>query len=114
MLEAEEGIGKHTSSRNSEVIHAGLYYPTGSLKARLCVAGRQALYIYLAERDVPHRRIGKILVAVHEGEIPTLERIRALGEANGAGDLVSRNPAYLGAVVADPFAQQLDEAFVIE
>ena len=89
VLEAEPGTGRHTSSRNSEVIHAGLYYPTGSLKARLCVAGRQALYTYLAERNVPHRRIGKLLVAVREGEIATLERIRALGEANGVGDLVS-------------------------
>lgn len=89
VLEGETGIGKHTSSRNSEVIHAGIYYPTGSLKARLCVAGRLALYRYLAERDVPHSRIGKVLVAVGEDEIPTLERIRKLGESNGVADLVA-------------------------
>jgi L-2-hydroxyglutarate oxidase LhgO len=89
VLEAEAGIGRHTSSRNSEVIHAGIYYPTGSLKARLCVAGRRALSAYLAERDLPHRRIGKVLVAVREGEIATLERLRRLAEANGVDDLVT-------------------------
>jgi L-2-hydroxyglutarate oxidase LhgO len=88
VLEAEAGIGHHTSSRNSEVIHAGLYYPTGSLKARLCVAGRLALYSYLVERSIPHRRIGKILVAVSESEIATLERIARLAESNGVTDLV--------------------------
>jgi L-2-hydroxyglutarate oxidase LhgO len=89
VLEAEADVGRHTSSRNSEVIHAGIYYPSGSLKARLCVAGKRALYTYLAERDVPHRRIGKILIAVHEGEIATLERLRRLAEESGVGDLVA-------------------------
>lgn len=88
VLEAEAGIGQHTTSRNSEVIHAGLYYPTGTLKARLCTTGRQALYAYLAERNVPHRRIGKLLVAVRETELATLERIARLAEANGVEDLV--------------------------
>ncbi len=60
ILEAESAFGTHTSARNSEVIHAGIYYPTGSLKARLCVAGRKALYGYCAERGVNHRRIGKV------------------------------------------------------
>src|SRR5271165_1867138 len=89
ILEALGAVGRHTSSRNSEVIHAGIYYPPGSLKARLCVAGKRALYEYLAERDVPHRRIGKLLVAVSEGEVATLERLRGFGEANGVGDLVA-------------------------
>lgn len=89
VLEGEVGVGRHTSSRNSEVIHAGIYYPSGSLKARLCVAGRQALYAYLAERNVPHRRIGKLLIAVHDSEIPTLERLTRMAEANGVGDLVA-------------------------
>src|SRR5271170_1817033 len=88
ILEAEDAFGTHTSSRNSEVIHAGIYYPTGSLKARLCVAGKAALYTYLADRDVPHRLIGKILVAVHGSEIATLERLARLAEANGVRDLV--------------------------
>jgi L-2-hydroxyglutarate oxidase LhgO len=93
VLEAEGGVGRHTSSRNSEVIHAGIYYPSGSLKARLCVVGKQALYTYLAERDVPHRRLGKILIAVREGEVSTLERLRRLAEANGVRDLVALSAA---------------------
>jgi phytoene dehydrogenase-like protein len=69
VLESEAGVGRHTSSRNSEVIHAGIYYPSGSLKARLCVAGNRALYAYMVERNVSHRRIGKVLVAVRESEV---------------------------------------------
>jgi L-2-hydroxyglutarate oxidase LhgO len=93
VIEAEAGIGRHTSSRNSEVIHAGLYYLPGTLKARLSVAGNRALYAYLAEHGVPHRRLGKILIAVTEAEVPTLERLRRLGEANGVADLVSLSAA---------------------
>lgn len=89
VLEAEAGVGRHTSSRNSEVIHAGIYYAPGSLKARMCVAGRRALISYLTERNLPHQPIGKILVAVSEGELETLERLRRLAEANGVGDLVA-------------------------
>lgn len=87
VLESEPGIGVHTSSRNSEVIHAGIYYPTGSLKARLCVAGRTALYGYCEAREVGHARLGKIIVAVHDEEIAALERIKAQAEANGVHDL---------------------------
>ena len=70
VLEAEPAIGLHTSSRNSEVIHAGIYYPTGSLKAQLCVAGKLALYEYCTGEDVPHARLGKIIVATREEETP--------------------------------------------
>ena len=87
VLEAASAIGTHTSSRNSEVIHAGIYYPTGSLKAELCVAGRRALYAYCAEADVPHRRIGKLLVATTEGEIATLTSYKTQAEKNGVDDL---------------------------
>ena len=63
VLEAAEGIGTVTSSRNSEVIHAGIYYPAGSLMARMCVAGKQALYRYCGEHGIPHRNCGKLIVA---------------------------------------------------
>jgi L-2-hydroxyglutarate oxidase LhgO len=87
VLESERFVGFHTSSRNSEIIHAGLYYPTGSLKARSCVAGRRALYAYCAERGVPHQRLGKVLVATSLEEVPTLERIHSVAVANGVEDL---------------------------
>ncbi len=87
VLEAEAAFGTHTSSRNSEVIHAGIYYPTGSLKARLCFAGRKALYRYCAEHDVHHRRIGKIIVACDESEQPGLKQYKEQAEINGVSDL---------------------------
>jgi L-2-hydroxyglutarate oxidase LhgO len=87
ILESERFVGFHTSSRNSEVIHAGLYYPPGSLKARFCVEGRVALYAYCQERGIPHARLGKVLVATSEEEIPALERIHRVAVANGVEDL---------------------------
>jgi L-2-hydroxyglutarate oxidase LhgO len=87
VLEAAGMIGTETSSRNSEVIHAGIYYPTGSLKARTCVAGKQRLYAYCAERGIPHRRCGKLIVAASEEQKATLDDIRARAAANGVGDL---------------------------
>ncbi len=101
VLEAEPRIGQHTSARNSEVIHAGVYYPTGTLKARLCVAGNPAIYAYASERGVPARRIGKILLAVRDGEVPTLERIHRLAETNGVRDLVTLSAADLRALEPD-------------
>jgi L-2-hydroxyglutarate oxidase LhgO len=86
VLERENGIGSGVSSRNSEVIHAGLYYPTGSLKARLCVQGRQRLYAYCEERGVAHRRCGKLLVATASQE-RELAAIEAQAHANGVHDL---------------------------
>jgi L-2-hydroxyglutarate oxidase LhgO len=87
ILEAEPVAGSHGSSRNSEVIHAGIYYPSESKKARLCVRGKALLYEYCAARDVPHRRVGKLVVASRDDEIPALERLKAQGEANGVTDL---------------------------
>lgn len=87
LLEKERWIGQDTSSRNSEVIHAGLYYPHGSLKARFCVAGRKALYDYCAERAVPHQRIGKLVVAVNDDEIAVLHKVIAHAGAAGVTDL---------------------------
>jgi L-2-hydroxyglutarate oxidase LhgO len=87
VLERESTIGTGTSSRNSEVIHAGIYYPPGSLKAALCVAGRSALYPYLVEHGVPHRRCGKLIVATDPQQIPGLEKLHTQGSANGVSDL---------------------------
>ncbi len=87
VLEGADGIGTETSSRNSEVIHAGIYYPAGSLKAQLCIAGRQALYRYCNEHGVPHRRCGKLLVATAEKQLPKLAAIKAQADANGVTDL---------------------------
>jgi L-2-hydroxyglutarate oxidase LhgO len=88
ILEAEDAIGTHTSSRNSEVIHAGIYYPQGSLKARTCVEGRRRLYEYCAERAVPHRRCGKLIVATDAAQSGELEGIRRRAHANCVTDVV--------------------------
>jgi L-2-hydroxyglutarate oxidase LhgO len=87
VLEAEESIGNHTSSRNSEVIHAGIYYPKGSLKARLCVQGKQLLYPYCRERGIPFGNCGKVLVAGSEAEIPTVLGYIDKATANDVHDL---------------------------
>jgi len=88
VLESEGAIGTGTSSRNSEVIHAGIYYPQGSLKATLCVEGRDALYSYAQARGVPHNRCGKLIVATSAEQVGQLEVIRAKAAANGVDDLV--------------------------
>lgn len=87
ILEAEDAFGTHTSARNSEVIHGGIYYPTGSLKARLCVAGKKALYRYCAEHEVNHKRIGKVIVATDETQLAGLKKYKQQGETNGVDDL---------------------------
>jgi D-amino-acid oxidase len=87
VLEAESRIGEHCSGRNSEVIHAGIYYPAGSLKARLCVAGRDLLYAYLNSRGVDHRQLGKLIVATSEAEVSALEQVQRHALANGVSDL---------------------------
>jgi L-2-hydroxyglutarate oxidase LhgO len=87
VLEAAEAIGTHTSSRNSEVIHAGLYYPPRSLKATLCAKGRHELYAYCAERGVAAQRLGKIVVATDEHEIAKLHGYAETARANGVDDL---------------------------
>jgi L-2-hydroxyglutarate oxidase LhgO len=87
VLEAEDMIGSITSARNSEVIHAGIYYPAGSLKARVCVEGRKWLYGYCAERGISHKQCGKLIVATEESQIETLEGIRAHAAANGVDNL---------------------------
>src|ERR1700735_3999694 len=87
ILEATEGIGTVTSSRNSEVIHAGIYYPAGSLMARMCVRGKHLLYRYCSDHGVPHRNCGKLIVATTPNETAKLQSIKAHAEANGVLDL---------------------------
>jgi L-2-hydroxyglutarate oxidase LhgO len=87
ILEAEGEIGSGVSARNSEVIHAGIYYPTGSLKARFCVAGRDRLYAYCAEHGVTARKVGKLVVATSPEQIPALHKLMEQARANGVGDL---------------------------
>lgn len=87
ILDAEGAFGTATSSRNSEVIHAGIYYPPGSLKARLCLRGRDLLYAYCADHAVPHRRCGKLIVATAPDQQAMLETIRSRAIAAGAGAL---------------------------
>lgn len=83
VIEAASLIGSETSSRNSEVIHAGIYYPRDSLKARLCVEGRRRLYAYCDAHSVPYRRCGKLIVAVNEAELAVLDRLEGRASANG-------------------------------
>lgn len=87
VLEAQDAIGTQTSSRNSEVIHGGIYYPPGSLKAQLCVQGRELLYRYCADRGVPHRRLGKLIVATDAEQEGRLDGIAARAQACGVNDL---------------------------
>lgn len=87
ILEAEDRFGSGISARNSEVLHAGIYYPQGSLKARLCVEGRDRLYRYVEERGIDHARCGKLIVASSEAQRPALMDIAAHARANGVKEL---------------------------
>ena len=87
ILEAEGEIGSGVSARNSEVIHAGIYYPTGSLKAQLCVAGRRKLYEYCSTHGVTARAVGKLVVATSEAQMPALHALMRQAKANGVDDL---------------------------
>jgi L-2-hydroxyglutarate oxidase LhgO len=88
VLEQHGGFGQEISSRNSEVVHAGMYYPTGTLKARLCVTGARAIYQYCGERGIEARAIGKLIVAPDANDVGPLEHLLALGQANGVEGMV--------------------------
>ena len=93
VLEAADTIGTQTSSRNSEVIHAGLYYPTDSLKAQACVEGKKRLYRYCEIHGVPHKRIGKLIVATNDSQTQALTALKTKAIANGVNDLEWKNQA---------------------
>jgi L-2-hydroxyglutarate oxidase LhgO len=105
VVESESGIGRGVSSRNSEVIHAGIYYRTGLDKTRLCVDGKAMLYAFCEEFGVPHKRCGKLLVAVNAGEVDKLAELKAQADANGVSDLVW---------LSNKEARALEPALVVE
>ena len=96
VLERHDSFGRETSSRNSEVIHAGIYYPAGSLKARLCVEGQELLYAFCRQQGITHRQLGKLIVVVTVEEIPRLEELLRKGRANGIRDLQLLTAAEVG------------------
>src|SRR3977135_4007154 len=87
VLEKEASVARHQSAHNSGVIHSGLYYKPGSLKARLCVAGAAAMVEFCREHGIPHKVCGKVIVATNKQELPRLEELGRRGEANGVGGL---------------------------
>ncbi len=93
ILEAAESFGTEISSRNSEVVHAGIYYAKDSLKARLCVTGRRALYAFCVERGIAHKRTSKLIVATEDSQLPALARLAETAAANGVDDLVRLSSA---------------------
>ena len=95
LLEKEDGVGLHQSSHNSGVIHSGIYYRPGSLKATICVEGAQAMVEFCQAHDIPHQICGKVIVATHEQELPRLEELRGRGEINGIKGLQVIGPEQL-------------------
>lgn len=105
VLEREATLAAHQSGHSSGVIHAGIYYAPGSLKARLCTSGARQLYAYCQERGIPHERTGKLVLATHERELPRLHELHRRGEANGVPGLRLLNGVEIGAV--EPHARGL-------
>jgi L-2-hydroxyglutarate oxidase LhgO len=95
LLESDTRLGHGTSTRNSGVIHAGLYYPAGSLKATLCIEGRDRLYSFCASHDVPHSRCGKLVVARDDSEVPALERLLERAHGNGVTSAALVDPSFI-------------------
>ncbi|MBN2633464.1 MAG: NAD(P)/FAD-dependent oxidoreductase [Bacteroidales bacterium] len=103
VIERHNTFGQETSSRNSEVIHAGIYYPRGSLKARLCVEGRELLYNYCREHDIPYNKCGKLIVATSERELEVIEEIRQTAAGNGV-ELETIGPSRIKELEPEIFA----------
>ena len=101
IVDKEDNFGRHTSSRNSEVIHAGIYYPEDSLKARLCVRGKELLYGYLAEKSLPYARCGKLIVACNAKQSTRLDSIAERAAINGVADLQRLTASELEAIVPE-------------
>jgi L-2-hydroxyglutarate oxidase len=110
VLEKEEGVARHQSGHNSGVIHSGIYYKPGSLKARLCVAGAAAMVEFCREHGIPHQVCGKVIVATEQEEIPRLEQLRQRGEANGLSGLRVIGPEELREI--EPHASGLKALLV--
>ncbi|NQT94949.1 MAG: NAD(P)/FAD-dependent oxidoreductase [Candidatus Omnitrophica bacterium] len=91
VVEKEKSFGQGSSSRNSEIVHSGIYYPTNSLKAKLCVEGKNLLYEFCKKHNIPHKKIGKLIVATTDEEIQELDMLLTRGHANGVDDLVFLN-----------------------
>jgi 2-hydroxyglutarate dehydrogenase len=106
VLERERGLAAHQSGHNSGVIHAGIYYRPGSLKARLCVHGARELYEYCEAREIPHERCGKVILATAQHELPRLAELERRGRSNGVGGLRRISAAELGRI--EPHARALE------
>ncbi len=104
LLEKNDSHGQETSSRNSEVIHAGIYYPEGSLKARLCIEGRKLLYEACEKRGIPHRRTGKLIVATNAGEEEALHGLLGKAHANGVDDMLMLSGRVVNSLEPEVFA----------
>ncbi len=112
VLEAEKELAAHQTGNNSGVIHSGLYYKPGSLKAKNCTKGREQMYEFCRDNDIPHDRCGKVVVATDENELPALERIRERGTKNGLKDLTLLKPEQIKEV--EPNVQAVAGIFVEE
>jgi len=106
LIEKHPAFGQETSSRNSEVIHAGIYYPKGSLKSKLCIEGKKLLYDYCSKYEVPFKRCGKLIVATSPDEIPILDGIRNTAIGNGVDDLVILDKNRIAEMEPSVFALQ--------